>query len=88
MTNKAAGKPNGLNHFGFVVDNNEEIIEKYNQIGMKGPEKRPADRHYAECRGFDSDGNNLNLSENGFEDVRPDRASSEKIRFSFLNQRP
>ena len=52
--------PNGLNHFGFVVDNNEEIIEKYNQIGMKGPEKRPADRHYAECRVFDPDGNNLN----------------------------
>ena len=78
LTNKAAGKPNGLNHFGFVVDNNEEIMERYNEIGMKAPRKRPADRHYAEYRGFDPDGNNFDLSENGFEDVRPDRVPSKK----------
>ncbi|MEE2956429.1 MAG: VOC family protein [Pseudomonadota bacterium] len=78
LTNKAAGKPNGLNHFGFVVDNNEEIFERYNEIGMKAPRKRPADRHYAEYRGFDPDGNNFDLSENGFEDVRPDRVPSKK----------
>ena len=78
LTNKAAGKPNGLNHFGFVVDNNEKIFDRYNEIGMKAPRKRPADRHYAEYRGFDPDGNNFDLSENGFEDVRPDRVPSKK----------
>mgnify|MGYP006135247773 FL=1 len=78
LTQKAEGKPSGLNHFGFVVDSNEEMIKRFEKAGMPAPRKRPADRHYAEYRAFDPDGNNFDLSENGFQDVRPARTPATK----------
>lgn len=76
LLNKAEGKPSGLNHFGFVVDDMEEVTERLKAAGVPGPAKRPADRHYAEMRAFDPDGNNFDLSVNGFERVRADRVPS------------
>jgi hypothetical protein len=73
LTNKAEGKPSGLNHFGFVIDDQEETAARLEAAGVPAPVKRPADRHYAETRAFDPDGNNFDLSVNGFERVRPDR---------------
>mgnify|MGYP003989828797 CR=1 FL=1 len=73
LTNKAEGKPSGLNHFGFHIDDMADITAKLETAGVPAPAKRPADRHYAEMRAFDPDGNNFDLSVNGFERVRKDR---------------
>ena len=61
-SNKMDGKPSGFNHFGFVVGDNE-IAQRCQQLGYRVPLKRPGDRHYAECRAIDSDGNNFDISE-------------------------
>src|ERR1700694_3329988 len=76
-TNKMDGKPSGFNHFGFLVENNEEIVERSQQLGYRAPLKRPGDRHYAEYRAIDPDGNNFDISENGYEEIRPDAAKAE-----------
>jgi catechol 2,3-dioxygenase-like lactoylglutathione lyase family enzyme len=73
-TNKMDGKISGFNHFGFLVDDNEAIVERAKEHGYLLPQKRPGDRHYAEYRYMDPDGNNFDLSVNGFEEIRTDRA--------------
>jgi catechol 2,3-dioxygenase-like lactoylglutathione lyase family enzyme len=77
-TNKMDGKPSGFNHFGFLVEDNEELVERFEKFGYRAPAKRPGDRHYAEYRAIDPDGNNFDISENGFDDVRPDRVAAEE----------
>ena len=77
-TNKIDGKPCGFNHFGFEVEDNEEAAQRFADKGYRPPLKRPGDRHYAEYRAIDPDGNNFDLSENGFEEIRPDRVVPEK----------
>jgi catechol 2,3-dioxygenase-like lactoylglutathione lyase family enzyme len=76
-TNKMDGKPSGFNHFGFVVEDNAEITERCQQLGYRPPLRRPGDRHYAEYRAIDPDGNNFDISENGYEEIRPDAAKAE-----------
>jgi catechol 2,3-dioxygenase-like lactoylglutathione lyase family enzyme len=66
LENKAEGKPNGMNHFGFHVDSQDEISHRLTKAGVKSPAKRPADRPYAETRAFDPDGNNFDISVAGF----------------------
>ena len=73
LRNKAEGKPSGLNHFGFEIDDMDAVTERLESAGVPAPAKRPADRHFAETRAFDPDGNNFDLSVNGYERVRPDR---------------
>jgi len=72
-TNKMDGKVSGFNHFGFEVDDNEQYVRLAKKHGYLPPQKRPGDRHYAEYRGMDPDGNNFDLSVNGFDEIRPDR---------------
>ena len=79
-TNKADGKPSGFNHFGFVVDDNEAVAEQFEKHGYRPPAKRPGDRHYAEYRAIDPDGNNFDISENGYEEIRPDRVIAPRPR--------
>jgi catechol 2,3-dioxygenase-like lactoylglutathione lyase family enzyme len=76
-TNKMDGKPSGFNHFGFLVDDNEAIVERCIEFGYRPPQRRPGDRHYAEYRAIDPDGNNFDVSENGYEEMRPDAAKAE-----------
>lgn len=76
-TNKMDGKPSGFNHFGFEVDDNEEIAERFEKLGYRAPLKRPADRQYAEYRAIDPDGNNFDISQNGYEEIRKDRVPSK-----------
>ncbi len=66
LENKADGKPSGLNHFGFEVDDQDEITNRLARAGVKAPAKRPADRPYAETRATDLDGNNFDISVKGF----------------------
>ncbi|MDX1483664.1 MAG: VOC family protein [Alphaproteobacteria bacterium] len=77
-TNKADGKPSGFNHFGFEVEDNEEIAQRFERFGYTPPGKRPDDRHYAEYRAIDPDGNNFDISENGYETIRPDQVIETK----------
>jgi catechol 2,3-dioxygenase-like lactoylglutathione lyase family enzyme len=73
LSQKAEGKPNGLNHFGFHIEDAEEIGRRMKKFDVVGPTQRPADRVYAETRGTDPEGNNFDLTEGGF-----DRDGAEK----------
>ena len=70
LPNKAEGKPNGLNHFGFEIENQEEIGQRMEKFGLQPPAQRPRNRPYAETRGCDPDGNNFDLSVHGFQDIQ------------------
>jgi catechol 2,3-dioxygenase-like lactoylglutathione lyase family enzyme len=76
-TNKMDGKPSGFNHFGFLVEDNQALVDRFEKFSYRAPLKRPGDRHYAEYRAIDPDGNNFDISENGFEQVRPDRVRTK-----------
>jgi catechol 2,3-dioxygenase-like lactoylglutathione lyase family enzyme len=69
LPNKAEGKPNGLNHFGFEIDDQAAIAAKMEAAGVKAPGQRPRNRPYAETRGCDPEGNNFDLSVHGFQQV-------------------
>jgi len=77
-TNKMDGKPSGFNHFGFLTEDNEALVERFEKFGYRAPAKRPGNRHYAEYRAIDPDGNNFDVSENGFEEIRKDRVVAEE----------
>lgn len=66
LENKAEGKPSGLNHFGFHIDDHDKVSRRLVNAGVKQPAKRPADRPYAETRATDPDGNNFDISAAGF----------------------
>jgi catechol 2,3-dioxygenase-like lactoylglutathione lyase family enzyme len=71
LRQKAEGKPCGLNHFGFHVEDSAVIAERMKHWKVVGPEERPADRAYAELRATDPEGNNFDLAEGGFERSAP-----------------
>ena len=68
LPNKAEGKPSGLNHFGFQIEDAEEIARRLEEHGMAPPAERPTDRPYAETRATDPDGNNYDLSVHGYQE--------------------
>ena len=67
LKQKAVGKSPGLNHFGFHIEDHNVIAERLKKWNVVGPEKRPADRAYAELRATDPEGNNYDLSVGGFD---------------------
>jgi catechol-2,3-dioxygenase len=67
LPQRAEGKAQGLNHFGFQVDDRDVIDERLKKWNVVGPVKRPADRTYAETRGTDPEGNNFDLAVGGFQ---------------------
>jgi catechol 2,3-dioxygenase-like lactoylglutathione lyase family enzyme len=67
LRQKAVGKPPGLNHFGFHIEDHKVIAERLKKWDVVGPEQRPADRTYAELRATDPEGNNFDLAEGGFD---------------------
>ena len=64
--------PVGLNHFGFAVENRDEIARRIKEFGLEEPRKRPADRPFAESRACDPEGNFFDISQHGFEMVETD----------------
>jgi predicted enzyme related to lactoylglutathione lyase len=78
LENKSDGRPSGLNHFGFQVEDQDEITRRMAQAGVKAPAKRPADRPFAETRGTDPDGNNFDLSVLGFGAAEADVPAANK----------
>jgi catechol 2,3-dioxygenase-like lactoylglutathione lyase family enzyme len=83
LSNRAEGKPSGLNHFGFQIEDSEEIFGRLADFGIARPAPRPDDRPYAEVRTTDPDGNNFDLSVHGFQDVETpadrEKAKLEKV---------
>ncbi|MCY4548066.1 MAG: VOC family protein [Defluviicoccus sp.] len=79
LPNKAEGKPSGLNHFGFQIEDADEIARRLDEHGMARPAERPADRPYAETRATDPDGNNYDLSVHGYQksETKFDRLAKE-----------
>ena len=61
----------GLNHFGFMVDDIEAVSHRLAGEGLEEARARPSNRPYAEFRACDPEGNQFDLSENGFQDLRP-----------------
>jgi hypothetical protein len=58
----------GLNHFGFNIEDNEEILKRLAKWQVEVPKQRPADRPYAELRAVDPEGNWFDISEEGLKD--------------------
>ena len=56
----------GLNHFGFKIDDTEEISARIVAAGVEEPKLRPSSRAFAEFRGCDPEGNLFDLSEYGY----------------------
>lgn len=69
LLNKAEGKPSGINHFGFHIEDADEITGRLADWNIGPPVQRPKNRPYAETRTTDPDGNNIDLSVHGFQDV-------------------
>jgi catechol 2,3-dioxygenase-like lactoylglutathione lyase family enzyme len=78
--NKTDGKPSGFNHFGFLVDDNEAVAKNFEKHGYQPPLKRPGDRHFAEYRAVDPDGNNFDISVHGYDSIRPEREVPSKAK--------
>jgi catechol 2,3-dioxygenase-like lactoylglutathione lyase family enzyme len=62
--------PVGLNHFGFSVEDREEVMKRIKEYGLEEPKQRPDDRPYAEYRACDPEGNFFDISAHGFEDAQ------------------
>src|ERR1700761_2172653 len=67
LNQRAEGKVNGLNHFGFHVEDADEIEKRLKNWKVIGPTERPPDRTYAEQRATDPEGNNFDIAEGGFD---------------------
>jgi predicted enzyme related to lactoylglutathione lyase len=70
--------PVGLNHFGFAVEDSDEIARRIKEFGLEEPKKRPADRPYAESRACDPEGNFFDISQHGFEMVETEADRSRQ----------
>ena len=68
VPNRAEGKPNGLNHFGFDIapEEADAVLARFDNWGLKRPQGREGKRSYADLRGTDPDGNNFDFSTKGF----------------------
>ena len=84
LRNRGEAAPSGFNHFGFQVDDVEDLeqrLAKYNEPLTVRPSTRP----YAEQRAMDPDGNLFDVSVHGYEQIeyRDDRekkkAKGEKV---------
>jgi len=68
IPNRAEGKPSGLNHIGFDVDPDEAetLLGRFEHWGLPKPGSRAGKRSFADLRGTDPDGNNMDISTHGF----------------------
>ena len=67
LRNRGEATPSGINHFGFHVDEIDDIREKLNKFD-EPLTQRPADRPYAEYRAMDPDGNLFDVSVHGYDE--------------------
>jgi catechol 2,3-dioxygenase-like lactoylglutathione lyase family enzyme len=85
LRNRGEATPSGVNHFGFQVDDIEDIEEKLQKFEEPLTE-RPGNRPYAEYRAMDPDGNLFDVSVHGYEEAEfksdremPAREGKDKV---------
>ena len=66
VPNRAEGKPSGLNHFGFVVEDEAETARRIEKWGLARPQGKGSKRASSKDRATDPDGNNFNLTADGY----------------------
>ena len=72
LDNSAQQSPNGMYHFGILVDNMDETLKKIKKCQPEKPiRERPKGTPYAELRVSDPEGNLIDLSVHGFMDYQP-----------------
>lgn len=79
LRNRGEATPSGINHFGFDVEDMEDIetrLAKYDEPLTVRPSNRP----FAEQRAMDPDGNLFDVSLHGYNEVefREDRKNRER----------
>lgn len=79
LKNRGDYTPSGINHFGFTIDDKDEMekrLAKYDEPMTVRPSTRP----FAEYRAMDPDGNLFDLSVHGYEqeEFKADRDAKEK----------
>jgi catechol 2,3-dioxygenase-like lactoylglutathione lyase family enzyme len=62
LRNKADGKANGLNHFGFQVEDTKAVLERLKTYDVVTPTETRLDRPYVETRATDPEGNTFDLA--------------------------
>jgi predicted enzyme related to lactoylglutathione lyase len=78
LRNRGDYTPSGINHFGFQVDDMDEI-EKRLAAFDEPLTGRPSTRPYAERRAMDPDGNLFDVSVHGYDKVEyPDERAKKK----------
>ena len=75
---KETDKP-GIDHFGFQVDDLNEVFGKLREEGIKAPTPGDHNPPYAEVRGYDPEGNGFDLSTHGYdrEEYQEERAEQK-----------
>ena len=68
LPNRGDSSPSGINHFGFQVDEIDDIEAKLATWNEPMTE-RPSTRPFAEHRAMDPDGNLFDVSVHGYDDV-------------------
>jgi catechol 2,3-dioxygenase-like lactoylglutathione lyase family enzyme len=68
LRNRGEATPSGINHFGFQVENLQDIEAKLARWDEPMP-ARPSTRPFAEYRAMDPDGNLFDISAHGYDDV-------------------
>jgi catechol 2,3-dioxygenase-like lactoylglutathione lyase family enzyme len=70
----------GIDHFGFEVDDLDDVFGKLKEEGMEPPTAGAHNPPYAEVRGYDPEGNGFDLTVHGFkrEEYQEDRADAAK----------
>ncbi|MPZ39701.1 MAG: hypothetical protein GEU95_16905 [Rhizobiales bacterium] len=68
LPNRGDAAPSGINHFGFQVDDIDDVEAKLATWNEPMTE-RPSTRPFAEHRAMDPDGNLFDISVHGYDDV-------------------
>jgi catechol-2,3-dioxygenase len=77
LKNRGDTAPSGFNHFGFHVENLQDVEQKLKRF-EEPMTTRPSTRPFAEYRAMDPDGNLFDISVHGYDDV--EYADREKTR--------
>jgi len=86
LRNRGEATPSGINHFGFHVENIEDVDQKLKTFD-EPLVQRPANRPFAEYRAMDPDGNLFDVSVHGYDetevqadrDKRAGKAQKDKV---------
>ena len=79
LRNRGEATPSGINHFGFQVDDLEDVEAKLAKWDEPMTE-RPSTRPFAEHRAMDPDGNLFDISVHGYDEIEyaADRAKKKE----------